>query len=70
MARNLRNKLPESDTMVIHDVNPAVTEQFVKEVGRVSIAENVRELAEKSVSDRPRKHHAQDELQIFLFYII
>ena len=49
MAKNLRTKIPSSDTMVIHDVNPAVTEQFAKEVGNVEIAQNVREVAEKTV---------------------
>lgn len=49
MATNLRNKIPSSDTMVIHDVNPAVTEQFSKEVGNVTVAKDVREVAEKSV---------------------
>jgi len=49
MARNLRLKIAPSDTMYIHDVNPAVLEQFEKEVGNVKVAQNVRELAEKSV---------------------
>lgn len=50
MAMNLRSKIPSSDTMYIHDVNPAVTEQFAKEVGNVTIAQNVREVAEYGVS--------------------
>ena len=49
MAQNLRKKISSSDTMVIHDVNPAVTEQFAKEVGNVTVAQSVREVAEKSV---------------------
>ena len=49
MARNLRAKIAESDTMIIHDVNPAVTKKLAEEVGNVSIAQNVREVAEKSV---------------------
>ena len=49
MAKNLRAKIAESDTMLIHDVNPAVTQKFAEEVGKVSIAENVREVAETAV---------------------
>ena len=49
MARNLRSKIAPSDTMYIHDVNPAVLDQFQKEVGDVKVAQNVRELAEASV---------------------
>lgn len=51
MAKNLRAKIAESDTMLIHDVNPAVTKKFAEEVGKVSIAENVREVAEKTVRE-------------------
>lgn len=50
MAKNLRTKIKESDTMFIHDVNTAVAEQFKKEVGNVTVANNVREIAEQSVS--------------------
>ena len=53
MAKNLRAKIAESDTMLIHDVNPAVTQKFAQEVGKVSIAENVREVAEKAVCATP-----------------
>jgi len=49
MASNLRSKISSSDKMYIHDVNPAVTEQFAKEVGNVEIAQSVRDVAEKSV---------------------
>ena len=49
MAKNLRAKIPESDKMVVHDVNPAVTEKFAKEIGNVDVGENVREVAEKTV---------------------
>ena len=51
MARNLRNKIKDTDTMVIHDVNPAACENFAKEVGKVEIAKNVREVAEKTVCE-------------------
>jgi hypothetical protein len=49
MAKNLRSKIPSSDTMIIHDVNPAVTDSFAKEMGNVTVAQSVREVAENSV---------------------
>ena len=49
MAKNLRTKTPESDTVVIHDVNPTACESLAKEIGNVEIAKNVREVAEKAV---------------------
>lgn len=49
MAKNLRAKIAESDTMVIHDVNTSALEKFKQEVGNVEIAQNVREVAEKTV---------------------
>ena len=52
MAKNLRAKVPKSDKLIIHDVNPAVTEHFAEEhVGQsVEIAQSVREISEQSVS--------------------
>lgn len=64
MARNLRAKIPASDTLIVRDVNKDSMNRFVEEskeiarssggggteVGRVDIAENAREVAEKSVS--------------------
>ena len=49
MAKNLRERISESDTMVIHDVNQTALDKFKSEVGNVEIAKNVRELAEKTV---------------------
>ena len=49
MARNLRTKIPESDKMVIHDVNPTACESLAKEIGNVEVAKSVREVAEKAV---------------------
>jgi 3-hydroxyisobutyrate dehydrogenase len=49
MAKNLRAKIQESDTMVIHDVNAKALEKFKSEVGNVEVAKNVREVAEKTV---------------------
>jgi len=49
MAKNLREKIDKSDTMVINDVNDAATQKFVEEVGNVTIAKSVREVAEQTV---------------------
>ena len=49
MAKNLREKINKSDTMVINDVNDAATQKFVEEVGNVTIAKSVREVAEQTV---------------------
>ena len=63
MAKNLRAKIPETDTLIICDTNPKATEKFVEEVGiatsstnapgkgtGIHIAKNPREVAQKSVS--------------------
>jgi hypothetical protein len=50
MARNLRAKLPAEDTLFIQDVHTAATKKFLEENPQeVRIADNVREVAEKSV---------------------
>lgn len=51
MAKNLRAKIPAADTLIIRDVNEDATKRFVAEAkeGPVEIAENAREVAEKSV---------------------
>jgi len=49
MAKNLREKIDKSDTMVINDVNDAATQKFVEEVGNVTTAKSVREVAEQTV---------------------
>lgn len=62
MAKNLRAKIPASDTLIVRDVNEEAAKRFVAEAqeaarsngagadeGRVEIAENAREVAEKSV---------------------
>lgn len=53
MAKNLRTKIPASDTMVIHDVNPKILEQFASEHKGVTIAKDVREVSEHAVSYPP-----------------
>jgi 3-hydroxyisobutyrate dehydrogenase len=51
MAKNLRAKIPKSDTLVICDLNADVTKKFAAEVNGlgVEIAASPKELAEKSV---------------------
>jgi hypothetical protein len=63
MAKNLRSKIKESDTMIIHDVNESALKKFKDEMGNVEIAKDVREVAEKSVCINMRcyKAHFQDE---------
>lgn len=63
MAKNLRAKIPVTDTLIIRDVNEENMSRFVKEaqeiarssgaadsVSEVLVAQTARELAEKSVS--------------------
>jgi hypothetical protein len=51
MAKNLRAKLPAEDILFINDVNKASTTKFLEESPHgVRVADNVREIAEKSVS--------------------
>jgi len=61
MAKNLRAKLPATDTLVIQDVNLDATKKFLGEHSEgVIVAENVREVAEKSetvITVLPEPHH-------------
>lgn len=62
MAQNLRAKIPESDTLIIHDRNRELSQKFKEEVGiaaagagakgkanAIEVSDSPRELAEKSV---------------------
>jgi 3-hydroxyisobutyrate/3-hydroxypropionate dehydrogenase len=51
MAKNLRAKIPESDTMTVFDVNSSSSEKLTKEADlpTVQVAKGPREVAEKSV---------------------
>lgn len=64
MAKNLRAKIPERDTLVIHDRNRETTANFLQEVGiaassvgmegkgiNIEVVDTPRAVAEKSVSD-------------------
>ncbi|EEP75317.1 3-hydroxyisobutyrate dehydrogenase [Uncinocarpus reesii 1704] len=64
MARNLRAKIPESDTLVICDANPESTQRFVAEHSnqRVEVASNPREVAEKAgtvITSLPEPQHVK-----------
>lgn len=49
MAQNLRAKLPSTDKLIIHDVNSEATAKFAQEQSNVEVAQDVRDLAERSV---------------------
>lgn len=49
MARNLRAKIPASDTLLVCDANPETTARFIAETENVKVASGPRELAEQSV---------------------
>jgi 3-hydroxyisobutyrate dehydrogenase len=55
MAKNLRAKIPASDTLIVHDVNEQAMRQFIDEAktastGPVEFTDSARTVAEKSVS--------------------
>lgn len=73
MAKNLRAKIPASDTLIIHDRNKEATASFIREVGIASdnstsnnemglmgieIASSPRAVAEKAVRNSSRKTRA------------
>ncbi|KAI9667649.1 MAG: hypothetical protein M1821_000466 [Bathelium mastoideum] len=71
MAKNLRAKVPTSDSLVIHDINSAVTNQFVEEHAgqNVEIAASVRQISEKAetiITVLPEQHHVQNVLLAML----
>ena len=66
MAKNLRAKIPASDTLIIHDRNKEATTSFMQEVGiakdsstsnnemglmGIEVASSPRAIAEKAVRD-------------------
>jgi hypothetical protein len=59
MAKNLREKLPETDTLIINDVNNDAVEKFVNELSAftVVVADSPREIAEKAVCDDSPANH-------------
>ena len=72
MAKNLRAKIPASDTLIIHDRNKEATSDFIQEVGiardnptsnnemglmGIEIASTPRKVAEKAVGLRVSYSH-------------
>ena len=55
MAKNLRARIPEDDTLVIHDRNTEATTKFVEELGakgdNIQVVGSPRAVAEKSVCE-------------------
>lgn len=51
MAKNLREKLPSDDTLIVQDINKDASRKFADELKafQVVVADTARELAEKSV---------------------
>ena len=49
MAKNLRAKIGESDSLTVYDVSAKAMESLQQEAGNVSIAKSAREVAEKAV---------------------
>lgn len=51
MARNLRSKIPEGDTLTVFDVNAKSTEKLQSESSskNLHVAKSPREVAEKAV---------------------
>ncbi|KAI5236672.1 hypothetical protein E4T43_08441 [Aureobasidium subglaciale] len=69
MAQNLRANLPSSDKLIIHDVNSQATAQFAKENANVEVAEDVRDVAEKSetiITALPGPSHVQNVFKSML----
>ncbi|KAJ5811329.1 hypothetical protein N7474_007630 [Penicillium riverlandense] len=72
MAKNLRAKIPASDTLIVRDVNDETAARFAAEAeeaaggsgeGKVEIADNAREVAEKStvmITSLPESQHVID----------
>ncbi|GAB7362748.1 hypothetical protein MBLNU230_g3053t2 [Neophaeotheca triangularis] len=69
MAKNLRSKIGQNDSLRVHDVNPAVTQRFAEEMGNVTVAKDVREVAEHSetiFTVLPEPSHVQNVFQQML----
>ncbi|KAF7591530.1 hypothetical protein BBP40_001468 [Aspergillus hancockii] len=81
MAKNLRSKIPATDTLIIRDVNESATKRFVEEnqeavrksgagedTSKVVVAQNAREVAEQSttlITSLPEPEHVKN-----VFYCI
>lgn len=51
MAKNLREKIPSDDVLMVQDVNKAAVKQFVEELSDFNVipSDSAREIAERSV---------------------
>jgi len=51
MAKNLRQKLPSDDTLIVEDINKDASRKFADELKsfQVVVADSPREVAEKAV---------------------
>ncbi|PGH18408.1 3-hydroxyisobutyrate dehydrogenase [Helicocarpus griseus UAMH5409] len=71
MAKNLRSKIPQSDTLLICDSNSEVTQQFLKEGSglKVEVAGGPHELAAESetiITSLPEPRHVKDVFHLIL----
>ncbi|OJD27971.1 3-hydroxyisobutyrate dehydrogenase [Blastomyces percursus] len=71
MARNLRSKIPKSDTLIICDVNAKTTEQFVQEQPdlKVKVATSPQQVALESetiITSLPEPRHVKDVFHLIL----
>lgn len=81
MAKNLRAKIPATDTLIIYDRNTDATKRFAEEVGiaassagapekgtGIEVAGGPREVAEKSVRQPPPKIVSYPVHMMSMFY--
>lgn len=50
MAKNLRARIPESDTLTVFDVNSGSMDKLKSESGNIQLAKSPKEVAQQSVS--------------------
>jgi hypothetical protein len=55
MAKNLREKIPSDDVLMVQDVNKAAVKQFLEELSGFNVipSDSAREIAERSVCSHP-----------------
>lgn len=71
MAKNLRAKMPEGDTLTVFDVNQSSLDTFSKEAvpAGVVIAKNPREVVENAVSGNLPCPYPMRSMMRLLFYL-
>lgn len=71
MASNLRAKIAESDTFIVHDVNETATRKFMEEHSgtNTKVADNVRQVAEQAVSTDYFPPRLQSLRMMSMFYL-